>query len=340
MRSIAAKSLRESLEQARGVGLVEESFTLKGSSSEHDCALVVRNLIPDEYEAIMEECRGFDEMPYLNAFQRGHVSRGIVEINGFDLRDVGFIEDEIPDEKRAGQVKKVKVEKHKWVEKNLVRTWSKEALFTVYRKVGDAIAKAERLSKEGVTFTLPEEAPHDQLRRLLAEVKDLEGEVPVEMLNHIYDDYGLIRKSTQEEYASVDQKLRNLDIPVPEASLESVEAFGEDTPIPTPEPPKPAQESSEAILRRRVPLNQVVPATPPSSEEPKPSRASEYEAVLQSHSELGLGAPPVEVTPPRPPRSEVAEIGPRVPFDPAAALGVIDQPPRAGINPRFRPPGR
>ena len=50
MGSVSAKGLREALAKAQKLGLVEEEFVLA------DCALVVRNLRPDEYEAILNEC--------------------------------------------------------------------------------------------------------------------------------------------------------------------------------------------------------------------------------------------------------------------------------------------
>jgi hypothetical protein len=348
MRSIAAKNILDALEQARGVGLVEEAFTLKGPTPERDCALVVRNLTPDEYEIIMEECKGFDEMAYLNVFQRGHVSRAIVEINGFDLREVGFIEDEVEDPKKPGAVKKIRVERHKWIEENLIRTWSKEALFTVYRKVGDVVAKAEELSKTGINFVVAEEAPHDKIRVLLAEVKELAADLPDAMLDHIYGDYDLQRKTPQKDYEAAAEKLGTLsteqETPAAPPGPPAVSQTAPVVEAATPEaaPAKPLQETPEAILRRRIPLNQgpAVIAEPP--EESK-GRAAEYAVLMDSHAQLGLDVgqvdPPLEQRARRS-KEEVPEIGQRPKVDPAAALKIIDQPPPAGINPRFRPPGR
>jgi hypothetical protein len=354
MRSIAAKNLLDALEQARGVGLVEESFTLKGTTAERDCALVVRNLTPDEYEIIMEECKAYEEMAYLNAFQRGHVSRAIVEINGFDLREVGFIEDEIEDPKKPGTSKKIRLERHKWIEDNLIRTWSKEALFTVYRKVSDAVAKAEALAKEGVTFMVAEEPPHDRIRVLLAEVKELAAEMPDEMVDHIYGDYDLQRKTPQKSYEAAAERLGSLPVEVPAEAPEDgpvaplvapQRAPAVEVAPPDPAPAKPHQEAPEAILRKRTPLNQLPQEPPPEPPPEVKGRAAEYAALMDSHTALGLDMGtvpniPPEQRPQRPQRTDIPEVGQRAKMDPKAALGIIDQPPPAGINPRFRPPGR
>ena len=350
MRGVAAKNLLDALKQARGVGLVEESFVLKGGTPEEDCSLVVRNLTPDEYESVMAECQGHEEMAYLNAFQRGHVSRAIVEVNGFDLRDVGFIEDEVEDPKRQGVMKKVRVERHKWLDENIIRTWSKESLFTAYRKVGDVVAKAESLAKEGVSFLVSDETPHDHLRRLLLEAKELESDISPEMLANIFNDFDLIRKEAPQHYQAAAEKLEGVAPPVEaqEASqspLEAPQSVPEVPPAPVPPPsPKPVQEAPEAILRRRVPLNQgpveiPVPVAPDEAP-PAPIRRDDYAATRESQASLGLDMGNVPAIPVPPTKGEVAEIGPRAKFDPGAALQLIDQPPPAGINARFRPPGR
>ena len=82
MSILSARTLRDSLQKAKGVGLVEERFTVG------DCEVVVRNLRPDHYEDILADCKGLDDVGYLNAFQIGHVSRAIIELNGQDFRDV------------------------------------------------------------------------------------------------------------------------------------------------------------------------------------------------------------------------------------------------------------
>ena len=88
MGTLSARTLRESLQKARNIGIVEERLQLFD-----ECEVVVRNLRPDEYEAIHAECKELEEIAYLYGFQFGHVKRAIVELNGQDLRGVEYVED-------------------------------------------------------------------------------------------------------------------------------------------------------------------------------------------------------------------------------------------------------
>src|SRR5580698_9713551 len=114
----SGKKLLAALEKARGVGIVEETFTVD------DCEITLRSLRPDEYEEVLAECKELDDLPYVNAFQKGHIVRSIVGVNGSDLHDVDFVEDEVVDPKTK-QVKSIKVELHAWLRKNVVDTWGK-----------------------------------------------------------------------------------------------------------------------------------------------------------------------------------------------------------------------
>ena len=137
MGVMLARSLRESLKKAQNVGIVEERVQLFD-----DCEVAVRNLRPDEYESIHAEIKELDGMPYLFGFQKGHVKRAIVELNGQDLRDVQFVEDEEDDVKRPGQMKTIKLELADWLDKNILSTWGKEAIYIVYRKAAEIAKKA------------------------------------------------------------------------------------------------------------------------------------------------------------------------------------------------------
>jgi hypothetical protein len=371
MRSIAARVLMQALSQARGIGIVEEPFTLKGATPEGDCAIVVRNLLPHEYEAILTECKELDELQYLNAFQRGHVCRALVEINGTDFRDVAYVDDEVDDPKKPGQTKKVKTEIHKWLDENIVSTWSKESLFVAYRKIGDVISKAEQQSKEGVVFSTPDELPEEKLRRLLGEVKELEEDMPPLLLDKVYEEHGLLRKSTAEEIKSTQERLdtlqREQEAQEKEAAVVPPEiptAAPVAAPRPPPEAPVEAPKAAavvdhNALMRGRQPLNRTVDSsTIPTSvtllQQPSPvapmkatGRMAEYEALMGEQAKLGLdtGIPEGQVVASLPigreRDEEVAELSrPAERFNPKAAVGIVDQPPAGGLNPRFRPPPR
>jgi hypothetical protein len=370
MKSIAARVLMQALSQARGIGIFEEPFTLKGATPDGDCEIIVRNLLPHEYEAILTECKELDELQYLNSFQSGHVCRALVEINGTDFREVKYVEDEVDDPKKPGQTKTIKVELHKWLNDNIVSTWSKEALFVAYRKVGDVISKAEQQSKEGVVFSTPDELPEEKFRRLLGEVKELEEDMPPALLDKVYEEHGLLKKSTAEEIRSTQERMDALKreqeakereaAVVPEASREP-----EVTPVvsaPRVVPPEAPVEASKAaivdhsaLMRARQPLNRTVDSSTiptsvtllqqPSEVPVKPTgRMAEYETLMGEQAKLGLdtGIPEGQVVATLPTRNEdVAELSkPAERFNPKAAVGIVDQPPAGGLNPRFRPPPR
>ena len=82
MGTLSARNLRESLKKAKNVGIVEERVSLFG-----EIEVVVRNLRPDQYEAINDDCKEEEDLNYLYGFQTGHVKRAIVELNGQDLRE-------------------------------------------------------------------------------------------------------------------------------------------------------------------------------------------------------------------------------------------------------------
>lgn len=357
MGTLSARNLTQALSQARNVGLVEEPFVVA------DTSLVVRNLRPDEYDSIYKECQGLQDVEYMNTWQLGHVCRAIVEINGVDLRDTQFVEDEVPDEKRPGKTRTLKLELHDFLRKNVCSTWGREVLFIVYRKVADAVEAAEKKSQEGITFRIADESAEDKFRRLIAEAKEVENDVPERLRDGILAEHGYTRRSTIEEYQKAEEKLSSVaETPVAETPVV------EEPPVEEPhvEPPQAGPPSAERLahlLRTRVPMNQQpaeeampmpqttpiqpqITAQPQAGPPPTPSatqaslsgRAAEYAALETSADSVGVlsGAPlPVKAT-------EVPELrlGSNPKMDPQAAIGIIDTMPQGGINPRFRPPSR
>jgi hypothetical protein len=194
MGTLSARALRESLKKAENIGIIEERVTLFDTLE-----VIVRNLRPDEYEAIYAECKGLEDVDYLYGFQLAHVKRAIVEMNGVDLRGVQYVEDEEDDPKKPGQTKTIKLELPDWLLKNYISTWGKEAVFIVYRKVEDAVERAEKKAKDGITFLTPDETSEDRFRRLVGEVKELEEGLPQKLVDNVLDDAGYMRKSTAEE---------------------------------------------------------------------------------------------------------------------------------------------
>lgn len=253
MGILSARSLTQALSQARHIGLVEEPFVVG------DMSVVVRNLRPDQYDAIFKECQGLSEIEYLNTWQMAHVCRAICEINGQDLRDVQYVEDEEPDPKRAGQTKAVKLELHSWLKKNVLATWSREAVYIVYRKVADAIEAAEKKAQEGITFRVDEESPEDKFRRLIGEIKEIEGNVPERILDTVLKDAGYMRRATMEEIEAVEQKLAKVAEKIEQAKAAPAQPAPEAPPVappveatPTPEPTPSPEPTADPIPAQRA----------------------------------------------------------------------------------------
>ncbi len=338
MGSIVAKDLRASLAKASDLGLVEETFDLCGQT------LTVRNLRPPEVENCIASCMNKEDYQYLNLFQRMHVCFGLVELNGFSFRDIQFVDDEEPDPKRAGATRKVKLEKHQWLADNLVSDWGQEAIFTIYRKIGDCTARAEKLAREGVTFLAPDETDEDKYRRLLGEIKEIEQNMPAQLIERTLEEFGYVQQSTLDELRAAEDKLEKLRV--------EEEAKTAGTP-PEPEPvPEPSVAQAKDLLRARVPMNQqpLMAGPPPATSVPATSapvvssRAAALAALEAEADVTGMMAD--AVAPQNLPRpTEIAEIGgpqPKIDLEKSAreASAIIERPPVGGINPKFRPPSR
>lgn len=273
MGTISAKKITDALAKARNVGIVEESFTID------DCTLTLRNLRPDEYTAVLAECKELEELDYLYGYQKGHVARALVEINGLSLRDVDLVEVEEDDPKKPGTVKTVKLELHAYVRRMLLDSWGKEAIFNAYRKFGDVVKKAEDKAKEGITFILPEESPEEKFRRVLGELKEIEDDIPGVLIDKVLDDYGFMRKSTAEEIKAAMEKADKLAREQREqegAQSPPDDGEGSGTPPPAaaapvapPPPPAapppaapPVAAAPEDLMSRRQPLNRALPVDP------------------------------------------------------------------------------
>lgn len=350
MGTLDSKKLRDALSKAKGIGIVEETFTLG------DCEVTLRNLRPDEYTAVMQACQGLDNAEYLHAYQKGHLARSIVSLNGIDFHDVDFVEIEEPDPKNPNKIRPIKVELHSYL-MPIVDTWGKEVVYAAYRKFGDVVSKAERQATEGITFLLPEETDEEKYRRLLLEAKESEEQLPGTLVDRILDESGLMRKSTSDEIKSVMEKTDQLARE--QAAAESVAEVApvatadaaptvQAAPQPAPRPADPHHTLQQAIAERQRPVAQpVTPVVRAAQEDsPAPPSRSAKIAALEGGAEVefptalpsNLGLLPV-VRPDQ--QQEPVEITHKRPaVDPQAAAGILDRPPTAGINPRFRPPQR
>ncbi len=278
MRTISAKNVREALAKAKGIGLCEESFVLD------DCEIVVRNLRPDEYESIIADCTGLDDTAYVWGLQKGHIARAICEINGLDFRDTAYIEVEDTDPKNPERVKTLKLEPHVYIRDRVLNTWSKEALFVAFRKVYDVVAEAENKSRNGITFRVAEENAEEKYRRIMAELREAEDDLPPKVIENVLAEYGYMRRTNADVESRLDAAVVASKT-VPQRAPEPAQA-PEDVLI----DPQPVQGDENSfsvkavdpvqLMRERIPMTrsaqprQAQPAPRPAPvPQPAPQRA-------------------------------------------------------------------
>ena len=355
MATLKAKRLHGALQKARNVGRVEEAVTIDG------CSLVLQNLAPEDYNQITEETSDLDGAEYLYTYQIAHVSRSVIEIEGVDLRDVQFIEDDVPvgaytlsatvsNEAKAnkakaalaelgvvltveppdesGEVKTVKLEKAEWL-KQRVASWGREALLVAYRKYAELVIKAEVKAKEGVQFQLPDESSEDKYRRLLAEAKELEADLPDDMIRKILEDIGYSPMSTEAELDQIKENARIFaeeqaarvraaeqaqepeEQEEPEPSLLAALPLRSRQPLPPELQPDPevavraagaSRQVAAELMRSRQPMNQgdftaPVPVVPKSDSVRAPSQIREAATTVSSDRAAEIAALEAQLDP-------------------------------------------
>jgi hypothetical protein len=315
---------------------------------------VLRSLRSEDYTGALQDCDGLAEEEYIPRYQKGHVARAIVEINGVDLRGTQFVT--VDETDKSGTLKKVKLELHRYLMEHMLDSWGKEAISVAFRKLGEVLELAERSAKEGVTFITPDETSEEKFRRLLLEARAAEKDLPFTMLDRIYEEQGLTRISSAEEIKSSMARMEQLarEQEAAQAEKERAETPVVETPIaePEPEPEVEAPEEEPPLLpapRTSIPdphvtLQQAMAARrvpevkSEQSSEPKiaPTRAAQI-AAIEGDSQI---APDVaSAVSLQRGSDDVVEIK-KAPIDPEAVSMIVDNPPIAGINPRFRPPQR
>lgn len=333
--TLSAKRIKDALHKVQDIGLYEEPFEMLG------IPIVLRSLRSDDYEDIAKELadREDDETYTVSSIEET-LCRSIVEINGINLRDVKYIEDEVEDPK-TGEPRTVKLEKPAWVRDNVLRTWGKEALITTYRKFYDVINIAEDMAAHGVNFRIPDETDEDKLRRLLGEIQNVVENLPPALVKYVLGEYGL---TTKDE--ALQKSLSKLD--ALDASSMAADLHPQDDTPKARVPITARQEFApppQRVVEDEEPSEEYGPApamyrhAPPARHAPT-SRTARYSALEQEADLTGLFTPsnvddqqvvPMEATP-------LTEK--MAPVDLGAAKPIIDPPPPVGVNPRFRPQRR
>jgi hypothetical protein len=363
-RRLKANKIQDAIQKAQRVGEAEEKFTIDG------CEVVLRSLQPGEYQAVLDEIEDLEDAAYMNGYRFGHLSRSLIEINGESLREFDFIE--VEDEVEVDGVKQLKpiaLERHKFIADYILASWSIPAIEAAFRKFGDVVDLADAKAVQGIEFRLPEETPEDKFRRLLTEAKDLEGQIPFELVSRILNEVGYMSKSSKEELESVDARLASV----------AAETDSSGSPVTPQELSSPVSTTTPSQVRSaprvaRVPLNQTPVSVPTQVVRTEPEearrpaiplspevirRARELEALegnlpttgvttqsYQGETEHLSGSstgPAIQsstrVAESVPGTAAVSSVAtPRV--DPNSLGSILDRGPSGGVNPRYRPPPR
>lgn len=368
MAVLSAKKILDSLARARAVGQVEEAVTIAG------IPLVLQSLRPEEYEVIHAETQEKEDVAYLNAYRLEHLCRSLMFVGELDFHDVSGVEVEVDEkDERTGQMvsKVITIEKHAFVRDYILATWSREAVDTAFRKFGDVVAKAERVSSDGVQFEVPDETDEEKYRRILLELREVEQKLPVELTARLLDEVGLSKKATSSDMAAAEERLGKLAAEAAKKeSAENAKAAPVAPPtaavrrpiyeqpgvVPaqaTPAAPQPAPQAALSAadqVRQRVAAANPQPppvdgpgtraATPEQlararGQGQSPAQTSRAQQIAEAEGELLPNVPAVQGG------TEIPnELGPQPKLDPKGALSVIDPRPAGGVNPRFRPPPR
>jgi len=366
-KKLQAKKITEALQKAQRVGEVEERFTVAG------CEVVLRNLRPEEFAAVVADTDELEEgLDYVNSFKKGHICRSLIEINGESLREYDLVEVEAeePDPITKQLVQKtIILERYKFVYDYVIATWSREVIDVAYRKFLDVTKKSEVEAAEGVEFILPDETPDEKFRRMLVEVKDLEGQLPFELSKRILEEIGYMAVTSKEEREKVDEVLSKAKVePQEEPSQASQNASVTQAPRVEPVAPKTDLKS---VLQSRTPLNQRSVTVPVPVAQSAPIEAppvSEPQAPIQPRMIPGQAIPPSSAV-----LSKSRDIASLEGFDPndiplgiqggsqivgtnvegipvlgeqaqktteQGVLSILNKPAQGALNPRYRPPNR
>src|SRR5688572_9240673 len=339
MNIVKASRLQAVLDRARNAGQVEEVARIAGLD------LVFSSLVPEAYNAILEELEDVPEKSYALCYQIEHVCRSIVQVDEQSFRGVKFIEVE---GEQGGPP--VKVELHQWLRDNLVATWSREMLTVAFRKVMDAIKAAEDRAYDGVQFRVADETDEEKYRRVLGELKEAGAELPEDLREAILKEEGLSTGTSKADLQDLESRVRTWTEPEPEppppeatpdprsAPIEPSPAATRPEPVRVPQQLLTAAEAPTAVPTTRTPLNRTpiqepVPAHPEDgvvmanrrSPAPPPdqvhdlSRTARVAALEDSAAEFVV----LERQPPK---------------DAEQTKAILERPPVVGVNPRYVSP--
>lgn len=310
MTTLKASGLKAVLDRARNVGQVEEPATIAGVS------LVFRSLEPETYLEISEAVADSSETSSMTTFQMEHVCRSIVEIEGQDLRDVKFIEVEEID--ADGKVRSHNVERHQWV-RDLISTWSNEAVFVAFRKVLDVISLSEKRASAGVDFRIEEESAEDKCHRLLAEAGEALVGLPDEVKEAILKKHGLLEATSEEELRRLSEEAKRW-VSEQAATLGETEQVGEPELLGSEQPAAPTHHQEPVRAPQQLVQAAEELASPQAPQDvPQAQQAASVQEKMASRQPLNQ-EPAVALNPPREAQQQGVRRSPRPLVSQVAAM--------------------
>ncbi len=334
---LKVKKIKDALNKALKVGYTEGDMHIGG------VRIVLCNLRPDEYVLIHDETKDKEDVEFLNMYREEHLCRSIVQLDDLSFRGVDFFE--VEEEAEDGSTSLVKIERHEYIRDYIVKTWSLEAVNAVFKKFNDLVALSEKTSMEGVTLAVPDETNDEKYRRLLLEIKETEGQIPMDLASRLLAEQGYTKMVTGAELEVADRVLTQAKMerdreeappaPLPETRPQAapqpqpqVRRAPQPPPAPVFKPEETSRESSfreaspEDLARLRNPLNKQAGVASVEGLT-KSQRIAQEEGIDQSEIDALEGSVPVVLPTPKP--------------DPSM---LFDAPPTARLNPRFNPPKR
>ncbi len=203
MTVLSVKSFKQAFEKAKKLSCVEEPLMICGVN------LVLSNLRPDQYSLIDSELgvMSDDDFTFKRVFHELHLAHSIVELNGVDLRNTRYIETDSVDDKTK---KPVKVELVSFLRKEILASWSQEAIDVAFAKFTEVVVKAEKVAREGVVFSIKDEDPDDKIRQHLDDVLELSKDMPEELFERVLQEKGFTIRTTRSDLNQVDDVLSDI----------------------------------------------------------------------------------------------------------------------------------
>ncbi len=313
----AIKKVTPALLQTRGLGILEESLEFDGHS------IVLRSLTDMEWaaahSAAFDVLNGSDsdtsqsDVLFTAHMHLEALSRSICDLDGESLRDVDFIEAVIDDTT-------VQLERHDFLLKFVLPTWSQSFIGAVWDCYLGLLERTSVYARQSIRLTVDNETVVERYQRLLTELRQLEGQCPVEVVDRVLDGSGYMRT---EMYTA--QRLQEVSA-VPQVSVPQVSVPQVSVPqVSVPQVSVP----QVSVPQVSVPQVSVPPVPTIEGRQSIPARLAQRQAELASLEALPIEDASPSITDTGRPVQTLFKSEPRVTS--------FQDSPNVKLNPRFQP---